>query len=123
MSVVTLSEEVFACYRRSCAPPPVGKGGSNRGGARGGDAARRSGIAKAKEASVYHNKKKLFGGDQEKSAAAEHTAVVLAGKVAKFKHDARTGARKRKVSEPMVDANTAYDTYRQLQAKNRAKKK
>lgn len=28
-------EEVFACYVRSCAPPPVGTGGSNKGG-RGG---------------------------------------------------------------------------------------
>lgn len=35
MKVFTDSEQVFACYSRSCAPPPVGKGGSNKGGRKG----------------------------------------------------------------------------------------
>lgn len=34
---------VFACYSRSCAPPPVGKGGSVRGGGVGGRVIRPSG--------------------------------------------------------------------------------
>jgi hypothetical protein len=122
MVVSTTSEEVFACFRRSCAPPPVGTGGSNAGGARGGDKARRAGIEKAKAQSVYHNKKKLYNAGEERGAAAEHTAVKLAGKIAKFKHDVRTGARKRKGSEPMVDKDTSYDKYRELQKRNKAKK-
>lgn len=35
MKLSTLSEQVFACYARSCAPPPVGKGGSMKGGRKG----------------------------------------------------------------------------------------
>lgn len=119
MVVQTLSEEVFACYRRSCAPPPVGTGGSNKGGARGGDKARRAGIASAKEKSSYFNIKKRFGPDQEKALKAEHEAVVRAGKKAKFRH---SGGRKRSGSDPMEGGETSYSKYRALQAQNRAKK-
>lgn len=127
MVVATVSEEVFACYRRSCAPPPVGKGGSNAGGARGGDKARRAGIAAAKNESSYHNPKKRYGGDQEKAAAAEHAHVQIVGKKAQFKQDQRSGntkAAKKRAAEndPMVKADTAYDKYRALQAANKAKK-
>lgn len=124
MTVVTISEEVFACYRRSCAPPPVGKGGSNKGGARGGDKARRAGIAAAKERSLTHNPKKRFGSDQESVAKAEHEAVQRKGKVAVAKHNIRTTgkAKTAKKANEFIEANTAYDKYRELQAKNRAKK-
>ena len=30
--VIFVSEQVFACYSKSCAPPPTGKGGSSAGG-------------------------------------------------------------------------------------------
>lgn len=36
----TLSNQVFACYSRACAPPPVGTGGSSKGGRGGVDRAR-----------------------------------------------------------------------------------
>lgn len=124
MALVTTSEEVFACYRRSCAPPPVGTGGSNKGGARGGDKARRAGIAAAKERSLLHNKAKRFGPDQEAVAKAEHEAVRRAGKVAVAKHNIRTTGKAKTKNTPneFETANTAYDKYRELQAKNRAKK-
>jgi hypothetical protein len=127
MTLTTTSEAVFSCYRRSCAPPPVGKGGSNKGGARGGDKARRAGIAAAKAQSSYYNLKKRFGGDQDKATAAEHSATVIAGKKARFKQDQRTGNTRQakkaaRENDPMVKADTAYDKYRALQAENRKKK-
>lgn len=124
MALVTTSEEVFACYRRSCAPPPVGTGGSNKGGARGGDKARRAGISAAKAVSNYYNKSKRFGSDQEAAAKAEHEKVQRAGRIGVAKYNIRTTGKAKIKQSPneFETANTAYDRYRALQAANRAKK-
>lgn len=119
MTLVTTSEEVFACYRRSCAPPPVGRGGSNKGGRRGGDAARRAGIAKAKEAGVYSNKKKFFNKSEEEQDVMIHAAVKRAGQKALFKH---RGKKAKKQPNEFIDKDTAFDKYRALQQANKRKK-
>lgn len=44
MAVSTTEDSiVFACYSKSCAPPPAGKGGSIKGGRAGGGVIRKSG--------------------------------------------------------------------------------
>ena len=47
MKVVTTSQEVFACYTRSCAPPPVGTGGSGGGKGIGRSLTQRYGVRQA----------------------------------------------------------------------------
>lgn len=72
MVVTTTSEEVFACYHRLCAPPPVGKGGSSRGGKAGARAwARRTGIQIAKRKRDSATTTSRFGG---KGAKGQHEA-------------------------------------------------
>lgn len=120
MALVPQSEEVFACFRRSCAPPPVGKGGSNKGGARGGDKARKGGIAAAKSASVYHNKKKLYNLDEETYNKVVKDRVRRKGAVANFKAGGGRKKTRTEKSDPMVTKTTAYDRYVEL--KNKRKK-
>ena len=58
-------EEVFACYVRSCAPPPVGTGGSNKGGRGGKSRGRES----AKDLTARYAKMRGTGQRHVKKAA------------------------------------------------------
>lgn len=79
MKLTSLSQEVFACYSRSCAPPPVGKGGSG-GGGRGGPAGAAS-AAKSLTAKYGSRSAGAKGSAQTRvQAAAKQTSA--AGKAA-----------------------------------------
>lgn len=89
MKVVITSSEVFACYSRACAPPPVGKGGSGKGGRKGALARAAASkmvagtkikIAADKAAAKSYGTKTSKGGPSASKQSAESKARAARGK-------------------------------------------
>jgi hypothetical protein len=79
MKIVTTSEEVFACYSRACAPPPVGTGGSGGGGRGGGRGIDREAARRLTNKYGSRHASGGAGRGARKAAKAEKTAGQKAG--------------------------------------------
>lgn len=100
MKIETTSEEVFACWAKSCAPPPAGKGGS----AKGGPWSNRQRVAREKGGDKGASRAALKGGDEAAKKRAyynmdpderrrqDHLEIVRAGKAAVKRWDKKVGS-------------------------------